>query len=77
VALLVLGSVIRLQFPQHHNNNLVDHDLFQTFRNAGLTNILRDVGEDYRNGRIYFSKARLNEFNVSIADENILGLLTQ
>jgi hypothetical protein len=27
VALLVLGSVIRLQFPQHHNNNLVDHDL--------------------------------------------------
>ncbi|MEJ7276760.1 squalene/phytoene synthase family protein, partial [Staphylococcus epidermidis] len=34
-----------------------------------LTNILRDVGEDYLNGRIYFSKARLSEFNVSIADE--------
>ncbi|BGE81487.1 phytoene/squalene synthase family protein [Staphylococcus petrasii] len=34
-----------------------------------LTNILRDVGEDYRNGRIYFSIERLNEFDVSIEKE--------
>ncbi|UDI77433.1 phytoene/squalene synthase family protein [Staphylococcus taiwanensis] len=34
-----------------------------------LTNILRDVGEDYHNGRIYFSIERLNEFDVSIEEE--------
>ncbi len=31
-----------------------------------LTNILRDVGEDFENGRIYFSRNHLEDFNVSI-----------
>lgn len=34
-----------------------------------LTNILRDVGEDFENGRIYFSVERLKAYDVSIAEE--------
>lgn len=32
-----------------------------------LVNILRDVGEDFANGRVYFSKQCLHQFNVSMA----------
>ena len=30
-----------------------------------ITNILRDVGEDFENDRIYFSKSSLSRFDVS------------
>lgn len=33
-----------------------------------LTNILRDVGEDYRNGRVYLPKDELKAFGISEAD---------
>ena len=31
-----------------------------------LINILRDVGEDFENGRIYFSEQRLQQYSVDI-----------
>ena len=34
-----------------------------------ITNILRDVGEDFENGRIYFSESSLARFDVSIENE--------
>lgn len=34
-----------------------------------ITNILRDVGEDFENGRIYFSKSSLTRFNTSIEND--------
>ncbi|MFQ3647250.1 MAG: squalene/phytoene synthase family protein [Anaerolineae bacterium] len=33
-----------------------------------ITNILRDVGEDWRNGRLYLPREELREFNLSEAD---------
>lgn len=33
-----------------------------------LTNILRDVGEDFEKGRIYFSQEMLNQYEVNIED---------
>lgn len=39
-----------------------------------LTNILRDVGEDYENGRIYLSRSRLDEFQVSIEEQYHQGV---
>ena len=33
-----------------------------------LTNILRDVGEDFEKGRIYFSQEMLNQYDVNIED---------
>ncbi len=33
-----------------------------------LINILRDVGEDFDNERIYFSKQRLKQYEVDIAE---------
>ncbi|MEQ1592058.1 MAG: presqualene diphosphate synthase HpnD [Thiobacillaceae bacterium] len=41
------------------------HDLGLAFQ---LTNIIRDVGEDARRGRIYLPQAELDQFNVSEAD---------
>ncbi|TSA15274.1 MAG: squalene synthase HpnD [Betaproteobacteria bacterium] len=47
-----------------------------------LTNIIRDVGEDSRNGRIYLPLSELQQFNVSAADilharqnENFVSLI--
>lgn len=33
-----------------------------------MTNILRDVGEDYRNGRLYLPQEELKQFNISEED---------
>ncbi len=33
-----------------------------------MTNILRDIGEDFRNGRVYLPQDELNAFNISEAD---------
>jgi phytoene synthase len=41
------------------------HDLGMAFQ---LTNIIRDVGEDARRGRIYLPVAELKQFNVPAAD---------
>ena len=50
---------------------LSDHETHQTYdvaRRLGeslqLINILRDVGEDFENERIYFSKQRLNNMKL-------------
>ncbi|HDA4381924.1 TPA: phytoene/squalene synthase family protein [Staphylococcus aureus] len=54
---------------------LSDHETHQTYdvaRRLGeslqLINILRDVGEDFDNERIYFSKQRLKQYEVDIAE---------
>ena len=54
---------------------LSDHETHQTYdvaRRLGeslqLINILRDVGEDFENERIYFSKQRLKQYEVDIAE---------
>ena len=33
-----------------------------------ITNILRDIGEDYRNGRIYIPKSVMEKWNYSVSD---------
>ncbi|HTH94173.1 MAG TPA: presqualene diphosphate synthase HpnD [Rhodocyclaceae bacterium] len=55
------------------------HDLGIAFQ---LTNIIRDVGEDARRGRIYLPLDELKQFNVSVADilnarhsENFVALM--
>ncbi|MDR3056448.1 MAG: presqualene diphosphate synthase HpnD [Zoogloeaceae bacterium] len=55
------------------------HDLGMAFQ---LTNIIRDVGEDARRGRIYLPTAELRQFNVPAADllnrqysENFVALM--
>ncbi|MDE2599485.1 MAG: presqualene diphosphate synthase HpnD [Rhodocyclaceae bacterium] len=55
------------------------HDLGMAFQ---LTNIIRDVGEDARRGRVYLPLEELKQFNVSVADilnarhsENFVALM--
>ena len=54
---------------------LSDHETHQTYdvakrlgESLQLINILRDVGEDFENERIYFSKQRLKQYEVDIAE---------
>ena len=42
-----------------------------------ITNILRDVGEDFENDRIYFSKSSLSRFDVSIENNFNNGVSQQ
>ncbi len=42
-----------------------------------ITNILRDVGEDFENDRIYFSKSSLSRFDVSIENDFNNGVSQQ
>lgn len=48
------------------------HETYEVARELGealqLTNILRDVGEDFEKGRIYFSREMLNQYDVNIED---------
>lgn len=47
-----------------------DEETYEVSRQLGealqLTNILRDVGEDFEKGRIYFSQSMINQFDVDI-----------
>lgn len=58
-----------------------DKETYQIARKLGealqITNILRDVGEDFENGRIYFSKSSLARFNVSIEHDFKNGVSQQ
>ena len=63
-----VGEVLTPVLAQSPNK-----ETYATARKLGealqITNILRDVGEDFENGRIYFSKSSLARFNVSIENE--------
>lgn len=50
---------------QDHQTQKYAHDLGMAFQ---LTNIIRDVGEDARRGRVYLPIDELQRFNVPIAD---------
>jgi len=50
---------------QDHQTQKYAHDLGMAFQ---LTNIIRDVGEDARRGRIYIPMDELKQFNVPAAD---------
>ena len=50
---------------QDHNTQKYAHDLGMAFQ---LTNIIRDIGEDARRGRIYIPMDELKQFNVPAAD---------
>lgn len=53
-------------------------ETFRVARKLGealqLTNILRDVGEDFEQGRIYISKERLAHFNIDIKQQYQQGV---
>lgn len=61
----VAGSVGLMLLPILHANSTVDEGLRDSGVSLGvamqLTNILRDVGEDYDNGRVYLPVAVLTE----------------
>lgn len=50
---------------QNHQTQKYAHDLGMAFQ---LTNIIRDIGEDARRGRIYIPMDELKQFNVPAAD---------
>lgn len=71
----VAGTVGELLTPLlAENPNEKTYHIARTLGQAlQLTNILRDVGEDFENNRIYLSQKQLDNFNVSIEHEYNYG----
>jgi phytoene synthase len=65
VASVVGELAARIFGYNDHGTKQYAHDLGLAFQ---LTNIIRDVGEDARRGRIYLPQAELDQFNVNEAD---------